>query len=225
MSLKRRMEKPDLKSLADRLTEAGVNTGAEAEAAPSYQELARALDRLLAINAKIRQEARTDELTGLLNRRGLMESIEQAWHDFRRYRAPAVLLLIDLNHFKAINDRHGHLVGDLCLRTVAAHLAGHVRTNDCIARCGGDEFVVLLRNTRIEAARLVLNKLLAQPLYVALPDKPGENLRIHFSTGLSAVDEHHDGVDQWLARADRRMYQNKAAIRLVPGDGKSAPGI
>jgi diguanylate cyclase (GGDEF)-like protein len=178
----------------------------------------KALDHLLALNARIRHEARTDELTGLRNRRGLMESVEQAWHDFRRYRTPAVLLLIDLNHFKLINDRHGHLMGDLCLRAVASHLASHVRSNDCIARCGGDEFIILLRNTGIEAARLVLAKLQANPPRVAIAGKPGESLAVNFSVGLSAVDEHHDGVAQWMSRADRRMYQQKTAIRLVTGE-------
>jgi len=111
------------------------------------------------LNARLLERATTDELTGALTRRALIESaprvLQRAWHDGR----PMAAMMIDIDHFKAINDRHGHAAGDAVLRTVAATLRQQLRPDALLARWGGEEFVIVLgvddeRTTRLVAERL-----------------------------------------------------------------------
>ncbi len=98
------------------------------------------------------QLARTDPLTGLPNRRALEEWGEEAVGEGRADRSPFTLLVLDVDHFKRINDHYGHKGGDIALRSLAQALAGAVRQEDLVARLGGEEFVILLWNQSLESA-------------------------------------------------------------------------
>jgi diguanylate cyclase (GGDEF)-like protein len=156
----------------------------------------------------LRKLAHTDALTGLANRVVLRDSLAQA---LRAGRSLA-LLSIDLDHFKAVNDSHGHSAGDELLRAVATRLLAAVRPDDLVARLGGDEFAVLVRDTDTLAGP----EQLAQRIIAALCepfDNGGRRLRIGASVGIALDDPSVLGVDDLLVRADMALYAAKSAGR------------
>jgi diguanylate cyclase (GGDEF) domain len=154
----------------------------------------------------------TDELTGLLNRRGFYSHFRRELAAARRHVAACgVLVMIDLDRFKTINDKHGHLAGDSYLRQVARLIAGAVRDEDVVARLGGDEFAVLLTNTdaRSGAARA---RQLADAAARQRVFWDGGDLPIRFSLGVQPYgpEDHEDEV---MRKADIKMYGNKSVRR------------
>jgi diguanylate cyclase (GGDEF)-like protein len=154
-----------------------------------------------------RRSARIDPLTRLPNRAqldaGLAERVERS----RATSAPLGLMFLDLDHFKAINDRHGHAAGDRCLATVSAILRRHVRPTDLVARYGGEEFVVVLEGAAPDRAREA-----AEALRAAVEATPveheGQELRVTASIGLADL-RAGDSVDDLLGRADAALYRAK----------------
>jgi diguanylate cyclase (GGDEF)-like protein len=172
--------------------------------------------------------ARTDPLTGLLNRRALEQAAAALIAQARRHGDPLCLLLIDLDGFKAINDRHGHAAGDQALRLTAAALQGTLRPGDLAGRWGGEEFCVLLARSGAEAGSAFDKRLraaLAQRIDGALA------FTLAFSTGLSVLEDEDDiaadDLELMLHRADTALYRAKAEgrSRLVAGltPGRAAP--
>ncbi|MEM9301582.1 MAG: GGDEF domain-containing protein [Pseudomonadota bacterium] len=157
--------------------------------------------------------ALSDALTGLKNRRWLDESMPALMTKARESGEPFALLVVDVDHFKAFNDRWGHLAGDEALRTVATVIRKHVRFDDLVARYGGEEFVILLPETTTFQAEQ-----LAQRLCRAIASAPagrhgGSDLPpVTVSMGLSAL-HLEDPDDQPLARADRALFDAKTAGR------------
>lgn len=149
-----------------------------------------------------------DPLTGLPNRVLFFDRLEQALARSRRDRRLVAVLMFDLDHFKSINDRYGHDVGDAVLRQVAERLRAVVRDTDTAARIGGDEFVVLITGaSELSAVRLVTSRLLAT-FHEAL-DIGGTTLRIIPSAGLAVQDDEELAPDELLRRADVAMYSAK----------------
>ena len=105
------------------------------------------------------QEAQTDSLTQLVNRRSFREELERRYQESQRTQRPLSVLLMDIDHFKQFNDKHGHQVGDEVLRSVAATLHQTVRSMDIVARYGGEEFGVVLPNTPVVVAVAVAERL------------------------------------------------------------------
>jgi len=151
--------------------------------------------------------ARTDSLTGLLNRRTLDDEIARCLSDFRRRHRPAVLMMIDVDHFKRFNDEHGHVVGDVVLKHVADILLAHCRETDIVARFGGEEFTVLLPGATVGA---VLER--AERTRAAVGSHPvvieGKTLRVTASAGLAELGPQDNNLT-WLARADSALYAAK----------------
>jgi diguanylate cyclase (GGDEF)-like protein len=145
--------------------------------------------------------ARTDELTGLPNRRYLVEELERQVAGARRHRRPLAALLVDLDGFKAINDARGHAAGDALLREVAMFLRRRCRANDFVARLGGDEFIVLLTETAEREAEAI-----AGALADAFVRRRGP--AVGLSIGVAALGRADDGACL-LDAADRRMYVAK----------------
>ena len=161
--------------------------------------------------ADLEQHAHHDDLTGLLNRGAAMRALDDAIARPPSGGGRVAVVLCDLDHFKHINDRYGHAVGDAVIRTVADRLRGHVRTGDAVARLGGDEMLVLLADmeTMGQAVRIAEQLRAA----VAEPMRLGDLcLQVSMSLGVVLIE---DGIerDAAIARADAAMYRAKAAGR------------
>ncbi|MFG6159410.1 GGDEF domain-containing protein [Halomonas sp. 1390] len=159
----------------------------------------------------MRFQSQTDMLTGLYNRRRLQEVAEQEFARRRRHPAPLCLMLLDLDHFKHVNDTYGHPVGDEVLSSFADTLQHQVRRLDTLARMGGEEFAVLLPNTDGQAARLLAERILAATRAMPLPAVAGDH-RLTVSIGLSEAQQG-DSFEHLYTRADRRLYGAKEAGR------------
>jgi diguanylate cyclase (GGDEF)-like protein/PAS domain S-box-containing protein len=171
------------------------------------------------LQTQVQQLAFYDPLTQLPNRRLLGDRMQQAIATARRNGNPGALLVVDLDNFKPLNDAHGHMVGDLLLVEVAARLCAGVRAADTVARFGGDEFVVVIRELppaqALERAIFIAEKLreaLALP-YTLCSDVGGNRVCITHhcsaSIGLALFDAQTADVDEVLRRADHAMYQSK----------------
>jgi len=155
--------------------------------------------------------ATTDSLTELPNRRGFDLLANQAIQEARRNQSPLCALLLDLDHFKQLNDSHGHLAGDTVLRGFARQLGDNLRQSDIICRWGGEEFILLLKDTPPEQARQLGEKILQQTEQSRF-DHEGAQLRITTSIGLAELHPA-DALDQLIARADRALYRAKQTGR------------
>ena len=161
---------------------------------------------LQAANQALEMQARSDPLTGLLNRRGLEGQFNFAIALARRSGRPLSLLAVDVDHFKRVNDTHGHGVGDQVLQSLAQTLQQRLRSSDVAARIGGEEFVALLPDTSLEEARAAADAL---RLAVAAQSHPQAG-PITISLGVSALRaDDADNASTLLERADAALYQAK----------------
>ena len=160
---------------------------------------------------KLETAAFTDALTGMHNRRFFDEALTQYLAEFERIEKPVGLVLIDLDHFKAINDTHGHDIGDEVLRSVAYCLFEHTRFHDVVARIGGEEFAVIAPNLAQHDLHRFAEKLRSELSKLAIVI--GEaNLAITASIG-AAVARPGDSVSAFIKRADVNLYQAKQSGR------------
>ena len=159
---------------------------------------------------QLRAQVITDPLTSVLNRRGWDEAAARAFTQARRHRQPLALLLIDLDHFKHINDSRGHQAGDAALRFLGKILHRQQRAGDIVARVGGEEFYVLMPMTDATAAR-VFDRRLRDVLATWASARLGHDLG--FSSGLACLEDTDEGVSALAERADRALYRAKAAGR------------
>ncbi len=181
---------------------------------------------------QIRQarSALQDPLTGLPNRRHLDERLATELAASLRHGRPVALLLADLDHFKAVNDRHGHLAGDEVLRTTAAALRDTVRREDVLGRYGGEEFAVVARETALPGARALAERLRAAVERSRCPWE-GQELRVTVSVGVAVAAPGRAPVAGpservLFAWADRALYlakEQRNAIAALEA-GETAPG-
>jgi diguanylate cyclase len=153
--------------------------------------------------------ARTDELTNINNRRAFMELGEQTTRLCQRQRQPLSALLIDVDHFKQINDTYGHSAGDLVLKQIGSLMAQQFRAADVCGRIGGEEFAVLLADTDAQAAISVANKF-RQAVASTTLQWQGHTLQVTVSIGVAS---HNADLGALLQRADAAMYQAKNSGR------------
>jgi len=165
----------------------------------------------IASREKLEWSAHHDRLTGLANRAALERRLALVFADVTRAK-PAALLMLDLDRFKLVNDRHGHAAGDAVLRAVSAAAAMRVRESDLLVRLGGDEFALVLERCTTEVALRLADDLSAAVTGVQLRWN-GELLGVGVSVGVAMLDEHIAGAEDWLAAADRACYEAKAAGR------------
>jgi diguanylate cyclase (GGDEF)-like protein len=157
----------------------------------------------------LRLQAAIDPLTGLFNRRAFEESAIRMLVAGQRNGRPVSLLLMDLDHFKAINDDHGHKAGDGVLVKFAKHLVDHTRVPDLICRFGGEEFVVLLPDTSQEQARTLAERIRAEWEKVAIQSSRGD-FRATVSIGLAeATLDERENLYDLADRADQALYAAK----------------
>jgi len=166
----------------------------------------------------------SDDLTGLANRRAFFSRLQQEWQRYQRYRRPFSVVILDLDRFKAINDRYGHHTGDLALQWLADHFARCLRSGDLAARLGGDEFALLLPETPAPAAIAVLERLQHEiEADTSLVDEEyGESVKLRISAGVSAPDEQSMSAEQILRAADAHLYSQKT-VRASGDDGRLNP--
>ena len=158
---------------------------------------------------QLRATATSDPLTGALNRRGFDELLRREVGRSNRSGRDLTLMLIDLDHFKRINDTHGHPIGDEVLRAVAAEVVGTLRVTDIVARLGGDEFAVLLPEVSPEVAETVGARVAAAAASVS-----AEGIDVSVSIGVAGVDTRaRDPMAHLYARADEALYTSKRAGR------------
>jgi diguanylate cyclase (GGDEF)-like protein len=165
--------------------------------------------------AQVRKFAYHDELTGLPNRRLLLDRFNHAIARAARHQKPVALLFLDLNGFKAINDALGHVAGDSLLKQVAARLSACIRASDTVCRFGGDEFVILLPELDgDESAAAVASKIrahLAAPYFVG-----GTEIEVATSIGMARYPVDGNGYEDLLRQSDAAMYCDKARGRARP---------
>jgi diguanylate cyclase (GGDEF)-like protein len=163
------------------------------------------------------QEAKTDPLTGLLNRRGLLDTYPRELAAARRFGRPLSLLVLDLDHFKRVNDTFGHDGGDMALQFVVETMKRLIRRDDWSARVGGEEFAVLLPNTDLIEGRGVGEKIRAGIEASPLVLEGGQRVPLTVSIGVAQAKTgpggDGDDLDALFSRADRRLYKAKGEGR------------
>jgi len=171
--------------------------------------------RLEQANAELVNLSITDPLTGLLNRRKFEENLQTEISRAQRY-GPLSLLMIDLNFFKAVNDRYGHQAGDEVLKRVAVLLKACCRETDTCARLGGDEFAVLLPHTDGVAAEVVRERIHNECARTSVPFD-GEELALSLSIGMASLPRDAANTGELIAASDADMYRVKQASRVEAG--------
>jgi diguanylate cyclase (GGDEF)-like protein/PAS domain S-box-containing protein len=164
------------------------------------------------LQEELRQQATTDELTKVSNRRRFIELANNEMKRAIRHKRPPAVALIDIDHFKQINDTHGHATGDLALIAFTKTCQRHIREIDVFARFGGDEFVLLFPETNQEQAYEIVER-----IRLALTTKPvdldGKQVTITLSCGIASLGDEQSSFDALLNRADQALYRAKEAGR------------
>lgn len=169
---------------------------------------ARLEEQLTAANARLIKLVKEDALTGLLNRRTVLESAELEWTRWLRSRKPFSVLMIDIDGFKKINDSFGHRTGDEALRLIADSLKANLRGLDMVGRYGGEEFIVILPETPLEGATVVAEKMLDGIRKLILMAGT-ERVPLTASIGVVAAMSQDKDIDGLIHRADLAMYVAK----------------
>ncbi len=174
----------------------------------SDDELLKLVKRLNEAQSHLKLMAITDDLTGLRNRRYIVERLEEEFQRSKRTGGALSLIMLDIDHFKQINDAHGHLFGDVVLRVVAARIKAGLRKHDIVGRVGGEEFLVICPASTREETVIVaerIRKLISD-------EKIGDGIRevdVALSAGVTALDENDSGSERVFSRADTALYKAK----------------
>ena len=169
------------------------------------RQITNAIERLLLFD-EVQALAATDPLTGIFNRRRFQELGERELARSKRSGRPLSAVLIDVDHFKEINDSHGHEVGDQALERLSETLVGGLRTTDVIGRLGGEEFAILMPETGADGAREVADRLLERVAKIMFPGVDGLSMTISAGVAEYTTPEALSGL---IRRADQAMYQAK----------------
>jgi two-component system, cell cycle response regulator len=183
----------------------------------------------VANNERLKHIGLTDALTGVHNRRYFEQRLREEVDRSLRKGSPLSCLLIDLDHFKQVNDRYGHLIGDAVLREVAEHVKDQLRLSDAMARYGGEEFAALLVQTDAPTAMGIAERIRERIAARAVMLSDGRSLQVTLSVGVSTVHQSMRGADidararELVGQADRALYSAKRGGRnRVVGTGLAA---
>jgi diguanylate cyclase (GGDEF)-like protein len=212
--------------------EAAASIGLNVRAAIVYMVLALAFHATLVslvvarLLAELQHKARHDSLTGLLNRRAMEEAIGTQMQRGRRTGETHSLLMLDLDHFKSINDCFGHSIGDLVLQHVATVLQANVRKIDYVARVGGEEFLVLMPGASLDTARPAAQRLCEQLAADALQVQK-TTVNLSASIGIAQWADTSEEMSRLLVRVDTALYQAKAQgrNRVFASDAANTTGV
>ncbi len=176
------------------------------------QEMAREIEQRRLLEEELRKLATTDSLTGLLVRRRFFELGETEISRARRNGAPLSLMVLDIDHFKSINDAHGHAAGDEVLRQFSMVLRDSLRNVDIVCRFGGEEFVAILPETDAQTTQEVAARLLGNAAQAPVRCD-GAHISYTISIGLTWLQPHDTRINQLVARADAALYRAKKSGR------------
>ncbi|WP_072619801.1 diguanylate cyclase [Spirulina major] len=169
-------------------------------------------DRLQKSLTEVEILARTDSLTGILNRRSLFEFAAAEFQRAHRYDVIFSVIIFDVDHFKTVNDRYGHLIGDVVLKVIAAKVQSQLRSLDGFGRYGGEEFVIVLPESNLTAAATLGNRLCTSLSTLKLPDlDPAPQITASFGVATYTATDH--SIDDLFSRADQALYYAKQAGR------------
>lgn len=159
----------------------------------------------------LHQSALTDPLTRAYNRAVMYDRLEGEWAFAKRHRVPLSVMMLDVDHFKKLNDEHGHQAGDAVLRMVAASIQRVIRREDLLARYGGEEFVVVARGTSLTNGVIMAERIRQRISTLKIPWQ-GRQIRLTISAGVSALEDgaRYASVQELLAAADSALFAAKA---------------
>lgn len=178
----------------------------------AFNSMVESLREKRRVEERLQQMAITDELTGIFNRRHLIERMELEFYSAYRYDVPVSVVMIDIDHFKAINDHYGHQVGDRALTEVARKVRGCLRKSDILGRYGGEEFAAVLPHTRQQDAMTVGENMRVRVEGLRLEDV--HDLRVTISGGVAGIpDCSPTSLDDLVRMADSALYQAKTGGR------------
>jgi diguanylate cyclase (GGDEF)-like protein len=172
----------------------------------------RANQRLKDLNSKLYEMATTDSMTLLFNRRHFLESTEKALKHQQRRDSNAVMLMLDIDHFKQVNDNYGHAMGDKAIIEVANAIKQSLRLYDIVGRLGGEEYGMMLLDCDIPAAEQIAERL-RQCIETMSIECHGHSINVTISIGLSKIKPTDETINQVLSRADKSLYEAKEAGR------------
>jgi diguanylate cyclase (GGDEF)-like protein len=189
------------------------------EIATDITTLKNSEQKLLAAKMQAEERASQDELTGLYNRRAFFEQGKQLFKQARRYQQHVSVMMIDIDHFKNINDNYGHAVGDSVLKAFAELLQNTVREADVLARIGGEEFAVILPQTGIEEASNLAERI-RQRIETEVIHHDTRQIKITASFGIAACMAEGDDLDRMLTKADDALYiakkKGRNQVKICP---------
>jgi diguanylate cyclase (GGDEF)-like protein/PAS domain S-box-containing protein len=177
-----------------------------------YHGVTRDITESKRLQDELQEQATTDELTGVTNRRHFLALASAELKRALRLKHPLVIVLIDIDHFKSINDAHGHIAGDQALLMFTKICQKNIREIDVFARIGGDEFALLLPETGPEQAFLMIERM-RLTLMAQVMDQAGTLVSITISSGIAALADDQEPLDTLLRRADLALYRAKESGR------------
>ena len=193
----------------------------------THLELKHTRDQLHLVLSEVQRMATIDSLTGVLNRRCLFDLAKREFERSQRYGSVFTLLMLDVDHFKRINDTYGHMVGDEVLKSLTQAIQRSLRQVDQFGRYGGEEFVIVLPESPLNIARQVGDRLRTISSQLSIPTKT-DPISLTVSIGIAAYNPQDKAVEDIFERADRALYQAKAKGRdrccvWEEVDGSTAP--
>lgn len=178
-----------------------------------HLKLIRAQRELVAKNLELERLSRTDSLTGIANRRQLDEWLQAEFRRSQRYETPFGVVLADIDHFKGVNDVHGHLVGDQVLQRVAELMRQVTRASDCVGRFGGEEFLAILGNNVCSGIEIFAERCRQAIEGMEIEAAEGGRFSVTMSLGIAAWHPDIESPEALVQRADQALYEAKAAGR------------
>lgn len=168
----------------------------------------QASDGVNEVIGELYTSSKVDLLTGLLNRRAFEERLDEEFSVAKRHGFTACIAILDIDHFKSVNDTHGHDVGDQVLASVAGQLKAGLRAGDILGRWGGEEFVLYIRQSDADGAAILVNRMRQSVEALSLPLPDDGSLRVTFSAGVTSLEEYSSWRSA-LKEADLRLYEAK----------------
>jgi two-component system cell cycle response regulator len=166
------------------------------------------LQQAMADKEKLEKLATFDSLTGLYNRRAILGKLRELINLVNRYKEDFSLIMLDIDHFKRVNDRYGHLTGDEVLEKVATLIHGNIRDTDIVGRYGGEEFIIILPQANLSCAGIVAERLRSIIEKAEMKDSAGNVFAITVSQGLAGWERGEDAYSL-ISRADEALYKAK----------------